>query len=69
MAEIKLEIKSCQECPFFDSETQYTADSWERPEKWICKKEKKTIANYVDWNDKVPIPEWCPIKVKPETQK
>lgn len=42
MTEIKIKINSCQDCPFFTSETQYTADSFERPEKWICKKKNKT---------------------------
>lgn len=70
MPEIKIKIKSCQDCPFFTSETQYTADSFERPEKWICKKKSnKVIRNYVDWNDKVPVPDWCPVLVKPELKK
>lgn len=62
--EIKITINSCQDCPFFKSEPQYTADSFERPEKWMCKKQhNKVIRNYVDWNDKVPVPDWCPVKV------
>jgi hypothetical protein len=69
MATIKLEIKSCKECPFLETKVVYTSDSWERPEDWFCKKSKdagglKKIEGYVEWHDKVKIPEWCPIKEK-----
>lgn len=61
---ITIDIKSCQECPHFHSETISTGDSWDRPEKWTCKKANKVIDGYHDWYDKTPIPEWCPIKSK-----
>ena len=64
---IELEIKSCQECPFFERKRYYTADSWEQAYNWYCKKnENKKIAGYVEWHEesKVKIPKWCPAKVK-----
>lgn len=30
---------------------------------WDCKK-FSYVAGYVEWNDKIKIPDWCPIKVK-----
>lgn len=66
MAEIKLNIKTCKECPFFRAERMYTADSFERPFDWFCdKKDGKKIAGYVEWHEEksVEVPEWCPIIV------
>lgn len=63
MAKIVIDIKSCKECPHFQSEIVRTSDSFERPEKWTCKKSNKVISNWVDWYDKVEIPKWCPVKL------
>jgi hypothetical protein len=63
---IQLEIKTCKECPFFEEKRMYTADSWEMPYDWFCKKAKnRKIAGYVEWHeeDKVEIPKWCPVKI------
>jgi len=68
---IKLKVKTCQQCPFFLSERAYTADSFEMCFNWFCnKEEKKKIRSYVDWNeeDKVPIPEWCPVLMKDKAE-
>lgn len=64
---IKLKIKTCMECPFFKQERYYTSDSFENAYNWFCKKKhNKEIAGYVEWHEeeKVPIPDWCPIKTK-----
>jgi hypothetical protein len=61
--EIKIKIKDCSECPFWESERVYTADSFEMPFKWTCKKAKRQIAGFVEAFDKTPIPEWCPCKI------
>ena len=74
MKTIKLEINDCSECPFHSASTYPTDDTFERPSYWWCnhpdmkQKEKneaggyaKKIAGYVEWNDKTPIPDWCPI--------
>ena len=63
---IELEIKSCQECPFFKDERMYTADSFENAFNWFCNKNKelRKIAGYVELNDNPEIPEWCPCKIK-----
>lgn len=61
--EIKISIKDCSQCPYFDDERVYTPDSYEMPFKWTCTKAKRVISGFVEWNDKVPIPEWCPCKI------
>jgi hypothetical protein len=41
----------------------YTADSFEMPFEWKCvKADNRVIAGYVEWHDKVKIPDWCPCK-------
>jgi hypothetical protein len=68
MPEIKFEITSCRQCPFFESRRMRTDDSWEFAFNWYCKKMNgKEIAGYIEWESEakaVKIPEWCPIKVK-----
>jgi hypothetical protein len=62
--EIKISIKDCSQCPHFEDEKVYTADSFEMPFDWYCEKAgHRKIAGYVEWHDKVPIPEWCPSKI------
>lgn len=62
---IQLEIKSCEQCPFLHTQKVYTSDSWENGYLWTCKKKNdKQIAGFVEWNDKIKVPDWCPIKVK-----
>lgn len=59
---IVLELNTCQECPFFEKNE---CDSWAKYD-WFCSKvDHKKIRGYVSWNeeDKVPVPEWCPIKI------
>lgn len=64
MAEIKFEIESCKECPFFDTRNPWSSDGWDRMVDWYCKKQEKTIQPSVEWHeeDKIKIPDWCPIK-------
>lgn len=38
---IQIEIKTCQECPFFKSERYYTSDSFEHAMDWFCTKSDK----------------------------
>lgn len=64
MTFIKIEIKNCTQCPFFRRERIYTEDSWEEAYDWYCtKSEDKKISGYVERNDKIPVPEWCEIKI------
>lgn len=66
--EIKIEIKKCSECPFFKEERVYTADSFEIPFDWFCKKAHgRKIAGYVEWHDKIAIPDWCPCRIDKPT--
>lgn len=65
MTQIIIEITSCKDCPHHKEKRIYTGDSWEQPYDWFCwKKEDKKIAGYVEWHDKVPIPDWCPVKLQ-----
>lgn len=64
MPVIKVEIKNCKECPNFNAERVYTADSFERPFDWFCMKMAgRKIQGYVEWHEehKIPIPDWCPV--------
>ena len=73
MTKIVLEIKTCQQCPFFEKDRYYSGDSWETAFNWFCCKVKedgksKKIVGYVEWHeeDKVEVPDWCPIKIDDE---
>jgi len=60
-----LEIHSCKECPHKRTKPQYTADSFEHNEKWLCHAAKdKIIAQWIEWSKDEPkgIPKWCPLK-------
>jgi hypothetical protein len=65
---IALEIETCQECPFFEQDRYYSPDSFEGPSfDWYCTQQgRKKIRGYVEWHEasKIPIPDWCKIKVK-----
>ena len=64
--EIKIEINSCKQCPFFNTANQWSSDGWDRMEDWVCKKNNaKTIAKAVEWHEEkhIEIPEWCPAKI------
>lgn len=68
---IEKNIKDCSDCEFRRVEIVYTADSFERPERWECEKmidpktkKLKVITGYHDWSDHEEIPKWCPIRAK-----
>ena len=63
-----MEKLKCKDCPNLKRETQYTEDSFERPEKWICNYNDKKIAGHVDWNEesKIVAPDWCPLRFSAE---
>ena len=65
MTKIVIDIKDCSKCPFHETTPYRTADSWERADNWFCSHggDMKKVAGYVEWNDKTPIPDWCPIKL------
>ena len=61
MAQIVFNIESCEGCPKLKTECVYTADSFEHPFKWLCSASSgKQIAGFVEDNDKIAIPSWCP---------
>lgn len=61
---IKLTILTCRECPFLETKNQWSSDGWDRMEDWFCSKSNQKIAGAVEWHEenKIPVPEWCPIK-------
>lgn len=65
MTKIAVEIKSCKECPYFTTGNFYSSDGWDEMEDWICTKCNKKIQGAVEWHEenKIKIPDWCPIKV------
>lgn len=68
MAEIKINIESCVQCPFFKAERMWTSDSWEEAYNWFCEKsDHKKIQGYVEWHEekKIKIPDWCEIQIIP----
>lgn len=66
MPTIKLEIRSCKDCPFHKKEKVYTGDSFETEFDWTCTyKPFRTIEKSVSWYEEkdVKVPNWCPIKI------
>lgn len=65
MAKIIIDIKNCKKCPHLKITDTYSSDSWDRMDDWHCSKENKKIQGAVEWweEDKIKIPNWCPIKV------
>ena len=59
---VNIPIDSCTKCEHFTTKKLPAADSWERPEEWICGKDKSVIIDgYHDIWDKDPgIPDNCP---------
>lgn len=58
------EIKDCSECPHHNMEPDYSADSFSREEKCMCRKLKRIVHRYVGTFDKMPVPEECPLTDK-----
>lgn len=64
MNKIQVEIENCSKCPNFQEKRNYTADSFENVFDWFCTKADKKIKCYVEWNENVKIPEWCPCRIE-----
>jgi len=63
--EIILSLTSCEGCPHFLSEREYTADSWENLYIWKCKDQRnRRIGGVETFDPKPPIPTWCKKRVK-----
>lgn len=62
MVQIKLDIQNCEQCPHATTSKVYTADSWEDVRKVHCELLNKDVHSYLDWYDKSPVPNECPIK-------
>lgn len=76
---IEKEVKNCNGCPFCVDTNHYSTDGWDQMEDWECTKmpadpndEKhkkgKVIGRCIEWMDRTPIPEWCPILKKEENE-
>lgn len=55
------DLLKCETCGHCNKQRVYTSDSWEHVEKWTCKNNNKVIGEYIEWNDKISLPDWCPI--------
>jgi hypothetical protein len=66
-----LVIEKCSQCSHCEIERMYTSDSWEEAYNWFCNKDEKKIKiqGYIEWHDKVEVPEWCPLRVKRKKEK
>lgn len=67
MTKIKIDIKTCKDCPHFKEGDTFSSDGWDRMTDWVCTKTEphKNIANGVEWHEekKIKVPEWCPVRV------
>ncbi|PFA76866.1 hypothetical protein [Bacillus cereus] len=63
MAQIKMDIQECEQCPHSQASRVYTADSFETVRNIHCNLLKKDVHKYLDWNEKSPVPNECPAKV------
>lgn len=60
-----IEIPNCKSCPYFKAANCCSSDGFDRMEDWICGKTGKKIQSAVEWHEesKIPVPDWCPIKM------
>jgi hypothetical protein len=75
---LKTEIKSCRDCPNKESTNFWSSDGWDRMEDWECKllpgdgekNKNKKISGAVEWHEenKIPIPDWCPLDDKKDPE-
>lgn len=63
MKTVKVEIRSCRDCPFWKEGPRESTDGFDSGNDWICNKEKRVIEPFVEWHEvkKVEIPNWCPL--------
>lgn len=69
---IVLEITSCKKCPHFNTSNHYSTDGFDNMEDWNClKADGKKIAGSVEWHEeqKIKIPDWCPIRLSNQTDQ
>ena len=61
-----IEIEDCKACRYCEEQRHWTEDSFETAFNYFCiKQDGKRIADYVDWNEKMPdVPKWCPLRPK-----
>jgi hypothetical protein len=62
--EIKIEVTSCKQCPFFKITGVSSTDGFDRGEDWHCQKSDKLIDSFVEWHEEknIIIPNWCHFK-------
>ena len=66
MPKIAIEVENCKSCPHFYEDNGYSTDGFDFMIDWNCKKMSKKLQGSVEGHeeDKIPIPDWCPIKVE-----
>jgi hypothetical protein len=65
MPTIIIQIKDCSQCPNHKKANHWSTDGWDRMEDWLCiASNDRKVAGAVEWHDKVPVPDWCPLLLK-----
>lgn len=62
-----VEINSCEQCQYGEISQVYTSDSFEFIRKVYCKNLHKDVYRYLEFRDKIEIPEECPLESYDET--
>lgn len=63
-------VNYCEKrCPFHKITGTGSTDGFDRGEDWHCTKANKPIMGFVEWTDKVCIPEWCPLRIENQTKE
>lgn len=57
-----IEIGYCAECPYCESDRTYSDDYATYNRDLFCDKEWRKIADNVEFESQVPIPDWCPLR-------
>lgn len=58
--------RGCEKCPFHKEANPWSSDGWDKMLDWICSatEDNRKVAGSVEWHDKIPVPDWCPILVE-----
>lgn len=62
---ILLEITNCGDCPKCDVTR---TPGWDYALSYFCKLEEKMVCSGIEWPSEMkPVPDWCPLRLKNET--
>lgn len=60
--QVTLTVRECEDCPFHEARKVWTEDSWDQVRAIKCNKLNRDVYEYLDWYDKSPVPDECPIR-------